>query len=77
MQEKDLQYEYWLAGVRRLSAKKKRKLKEAYGSAKAVYYIEENRLKEQNFLTEEELHALGRRGVGRESEEEVEKSGKS
>lgn len=71
MQEKDLQYEYWLAGVRRLSAKKKRKLKEAYGSAKAVYYIEENRLKEQNFLTEEELHALGRRGMGRESEEEV------
>ncbi len=38
MQEKDLQYEYWLAGVRRLSAKKKRKLKEAYGSASCILY---------------------------------------
>ena len=71
MQENDLQYEYWLAGVHPLSVKKKRKLKEAYGSAKAVYYIEENRLKEQEFLTEQEIHVLGRKRAGRKCEREV------
>ena len=39
-----MMYEYWLAKVRPLSARKKRKLKDAYGSARAVYYIEEKDL---------------------------------
>ena len=38
-----MMYEYWLAKVRPLSARKKKKAEDAYGSARAVYYIEEKR----------------------------------
>ena len=35
-------YEYWFARMKNISDNKKKKLREAYGSAKEIYYIEEN-----------------------------------
>ncbi len=37
-------YEYWLAGIKEITDLKKQKLREVYGSAKAIYYIEETNL---------------------------------
>ena len=34
-------YEYWFARMKNISDNKKKKLREAYGSAKEIYYIEE------------------------------------
>ena len=51
-------YEYWLAGIRSLSSKKKRRLREWYGNAQKIYNIEETLLKEQDFLTEKEVEAI-------------------
>ena len=34
-------YEYWLAGIKEITDLKKQKLREVYGSGKAIYYIEE------------------------------------
>ena len=34
-------YEYWFARMKNISDSKKKKLREAYGSAKEIYYIEE------------------------------------
>ena len=51
-------YEYWLAGVRPLSDKKKRMLREHLGSAEAVYYIEETKLRKLSFLEEKEIQAV-------------------
>ena len=33
-------YEYWLAGIKEITDLKKQKLREVYGSGKAIYYIE-------------------------------------
>ena len=33
-------YEYWFARMKNISDSKKKKLREAYGSAKEIYYIE-------------------------------------
>ena len=44
-------YEYWFARMKNISDNKKKKLREAYGSAKEIYYIEETQLRLQNFLT--------------------------
>ena len=44
-------YEYWFARMKNISDSKKKKLREAYGSAKEIYYIEETQLRLQNFLT--------------------------
>ena len=44
-------YEYWLAGIKEITDLKKQKLREVYGSGKAIYYIEETQLRLQNFLT--------------------------
>ena len=35
-----MRYEYWLAAIPILTDRKKRLLREEYGDAKAVYYIE-------------------------------------
>ena len=37
-----MMYEYWLGKIRGLSGTKKRKLREYYGDARNIYYIEEN-----------------------------------
>ena len=37
-------YEYWLASIRPFVDWKKKRLREEYGSARAVYYIEETAL---------------------------------
>ena len=37
-------YEYWLAGIKEITDLKKQKLREVYGSGKAIYYIEETKL---------------------------------
>ena len=51
VREEDMFYEYWLASLKPLSARKKRMLRDAYGSARAVYYIEETRLDQEIYLT--------------------------
>lgn len=55
-------YEYWLAGVRPLSDKKRRMVREHLGSGEAVYYIEEKRLRELPFLEEKEIQAILKAG---------------
>ena len=63
-----MMYEYWLACVHPLSEKKKRMLREAYGSAKAIYYIEEMELKTADFLTKKDVEILKQaRKIGKES----------
>ena len=37
-------YEYWFARMKNISDSKKKKLREAYGSAKEIYYIEETQI---------------------------------
>ena len=51
-------YEYWFAGIRNISDNKKKKLREAYDSAKEIYYIEETQIRLQNFLTEKDIKQL-------------------
>lgn len=51
-------YEWWLAQISRLPGKKKRRLREAAGSAEEVYYIEEKRLASYSFLTEKEVEMV-------------------
>ncbi len=68
-----MMYEYWLAKVRPLSARKKRKLKDAYGSARAVYYIEEKDLHRLGILTKQEIRLLCRKT---ESEKQLEEEWK-
>lgn len=51
-------YEYWLAQIKHLSAYKKRKLREIYGSGKAVYNIEETKFQYLDFLDENDRNAL-------------------
>ena len=51
-------YEYWFARMKNISDSKKKKLREAYGSAKEIYYIEETQLRLQNFLTKKDIEQL-------------------
>ena len=51
-------YEYWLAGIKEITDLKKQKLREVYGSGKAIYYIEETEITGIEFLTEEEKEGL-------------------
>lgn len=51
-------YEYWLASVHPLSDCKKKRLREIYGSAKAIYYIEETELLLLTFLDPKDVGAL-------------------
>lgn len=53
-----MEYEYWLAGIKPLADWKKRRLREAYGSGKAVYYIEETKLCLLEYLSDEDRRAI-------------------
>ena len=51
-------YEYWLAKINGISGRKKQKLREIYGSGKAIYYIEETTLMLLQELNENEKQRL-------------------
>ena len=51
-------YEYWFARMKNISDNKKKKLREAYGSAKEIYYIEETKLDKLRFLNEKDVAIL-------------------
>lgn len=53
-----MMYEFWLASVRPLADRKKKKLREVYNSAKDIYYIEENALKRLDFLNPKDVCTL-------------------
>lgn len=53
-----MMYEYWLAKTQGLSVKKKQMLRKKFGSAKAVYNIEETKLFSLSFIDEREIQAL-------------------
>ena len=62
-------YEYWFARMKNISDNKKKKLREAYGSAKEIYYIEETQLRLQNFLTKKDIEQLKIAGKQKDLEE--------
>ncbi len=51
-------YEYWFAALKPLSDQKKKKLREACGTAKDIYYIEEIRLKSYDFLKDGDVEVI-------------------
>ena len=53
-----MKYEYWLACVRGISARKKSLLKKHMKTAEAVYYIEETQLNKFEFLNERERNTI-------------------
>lgn len=53
-----MKYEYWLAGLRGLSAAKKTLLREHMKTAEAVYYIEETHLNKLGFLNEKDCNTI-------------------
>lgn len=53
-----VEYEYWLAGIKPLAEWKKRRLRDEYGNAQAVYYIEETRLHFSDYLSGEDVKLL-------------------
>lgn len=53
-----MKYEYWLAGIRQLSARKKILLRKYLNTGKAIYNIEEKRLDEIPFLNEKDRKAV-------------------
>ena len=53
-----MMYEYWFGKIRGISGAKKRKLREYYGDARNIYYIEESRLKKDGILGEKEFDIL-------------------
>ncbi len=57
-----MKYEYWLASSVSLTDRKKRLLREEYGDARAVYYIEEIQLEFLNFLENKDVErSFGRK----------------
>ena len=60
-------YEYWLAGIKEITDLKKQKLREVYGSGKAIYYIEETKLDKLRFLNEKDVAIL--KNAKKETEE--------
>lgn len=54
----NMMYEYWLAAIRGVSARKKRLLREEYGEGKVVYYIEEIQLRFLDFLDDKDIEAI-------------------
>ena len=72
-----MKYEYWLARMRGISAKKKSLLRKNMKTAEAVYYIEETQLNQLEFLNEKErntiLQAKKQGGPGAEYEKLLEK----
>lgn len=53
-----MMYEYWLAKTQGISAGKKRMLWKKFGSARAIYNIEETKLSSLPFIEEKEVQAL-------------------
>lgn len=68
-----MMYEMWLAGVRPLTSEKKKKLRACAGDAKAVYYMEETRIKEMEFLSEKDRTTLAMAKKQQDIEKEYEK----
>ena len=58
MKEEKKAYDYWLASLSPLSARKKRMLTEVFGKAEDSYSIEEKQLKEKAFLSEKDICVL-------------------
>ena len=54
----DRKYEYWFAGIKNLSSRKKYMLREHMKSARAVYYIEETKINKLPFLNDREKKIL-------------------
>ncbi len=65
-----MMYEYWFAAVAGVSDRKKRLLREEYGEGKAVYYIEEMRLRMHQFLEDKEIEAILQARKGHDVEKE-------
>lgn len=55
MEEK---YEYWFASIEGIGIKKKRILREHFGCAQLLYYIEETKLEKEQMLNTEEIAAF-------------------
>ena len=53
----DMEYEFWLAGLR-MPARKKYLLRQHMKSGKAVYYIEETEISQIGFLTDREKNTI-------------------
>ena len=67
-----MRYEYWLAAIPILTDRKKRLLREEYGDAKAVYYIEEIQLRFLDYIEEREVEAILRAKKTKDVEKEWE-----
>ena len=53
-----MKYEYWLAAITPLSDRKKYLLRKHLGSGECIFYIEETKLKELEFLNERDIHTI-------------------
>lgn len=60
IQMNDEKYEWWFAGLRTISDKKKRLMRQEIKNAKDIYNIEETRLKSIEFLTEKDKETIQR-----------------
>lgn len=72
MQDKEMKYEFWLAGLH-LSAGKKYLLRRHMNSAENVYYIEETDISGIQFLTEKEKNTIRQAQKGPDPEESYQK----
>ena len=68
-----MKYEYWLASSVSLTDRKKRLLREEYGDARAVYYIEEIQLEFLNFLENKDVEAILRAKKAKDVDKEWER----
>lgn len=53
-----MMYEYWLAAVKNISSHKKKALREVYGNARQLFYIEETELLSGGIINKEEVSAI-------------------
>lgn len=53
-----MQYEYWFAGVTQIADKKKILLRNHFGTAQNIFYIEETKLKSFAFLNEKDINTI-------------------
>lgn len=53
-----MDYEYWFAAITALGSRKKHLLREKFGTAKSIFYIEETKLKESGLLNEKDIRAI-------------------
>ena len=64
-----MKYEYWLAAITPLSDRKKYLLRKHLGSGECIFYIEETKLKELEFLNERDIHTIRQAQKERSPEE--------